>query len=171
MKRIVTNALKNIRRSPYQSIAAVLILTLSIFVTQIFFLLSFTSQLVLQYFETRPQVTAFFTDDVSEEIILSLKQQFEAQSYVNEIVYVSKEEALKIYREQNSDDPLLLEMVTADILPASLEVSATTVDDLPIIAQELEKTSGVEEVAYQTDVVDALKKWTSGIRIGGIAVV
>lgn len=171
MKRVFINALKNIRRSPYQSLAAILVLTTSIFVTQLFILLLYGSGQILQYFETRPQVTAFFTDEVSEEIILNLKKQFENQDYVNQVVYVSKEEALKIYRDQNSDDPLLLEMVTADILPASLEVSATNVDNLPTIAKELESTDGVEEVAYQTDVVDALKKWTNGIRTGGIIIV
>ena len=62
MKRVFTNALKNIRRSPYQSLAAILVLTISIFVTQIFILLLYGSHQVMQYFETRPQVTAFFTD-------------------------------------------------------------------------------------------------------------
>jgi cell division transport system permease protein len=149
----------------------VLILTISLFVTQVFVLILYTSQSVLAYFETRPQVTAFFKDEVSESVILNLKSQLENQQYVNQVAYVSKEEALKIYREQNSDDPLLLEMVTAEILPASLEVSAMTVDDLPIIAQTLEQTSGVEEVAFQTDVIDALKKWTDGIRTGGLIIV
>jgi cell division transport system permease protein len=171
MTRIFINAFKNIRRAPYQSMAAVLILTISLFVTQVFVLILYTSQSVLAYFETRPQVTAFFKDEVSESVILNLKSQLENQQYVNQVAYVSKEEALKIYREQNSDDPLLLEMVTAEILPASLEVSAMTVDDLPIIAQTLEQTSGVEEVAFQTDVIDALKKWTDGIRTGGLIIV
>ena len=171
MKRIFINAIKNIRRSPYQSIAAVLILTLSLFITQLFFLISYASGVVIGYFETRPQVTAFFKDEVNETVITNLKTQFEAQDYVSQVVYVSKEEALNIYREQNADDPLLLEMVTADILPASLEISATSIDNLDRIAQELSQTSGVEEVAFQTDVIDALKKWTRGIKFSGLILV
>jgi cell division transport system permease protein len=171
MNRIIKNALKNIRRSPYQSLAAVMVLTISIFVTQMFIVLSYSAQVVVQYFETRPQVTAFFTDEVDEDTILSIKSSLESQSYVASATYVSKEEALKIYREQNSDDPLLLEMVTSDILPASLEVSATSVDGLSQIAQDLSSTTGVEEVAFQADVVDSLKKWTTGIRVGGITLV
>jgi cell division transport system permease protein len=171
MNRILINTLKNIRRSPYQAVAAIMILTLTLFIAQLFILLSHSSQRVLEYFETKPQVTAFFKDAVIEADILALKQQLENQDYVEAVVYVSKQDALKIYQQQNADDPLLLEMVTADILPASLEVSAKTVDNLPIVRQTLENTAGVEEVIYQEDVIEALQRWTTGIRIGGVVLV
>lgn len=171
MRRVMINTYKNIRRSPYQSLAAMLVLTLTMFVAQIFSVLSFGAEKVLNYFETRPQVTAFFTDEVSEEAVLNLKAQLEAQSYVGEVVYVSKREALEIYREQNSDDPLLLEMVTADILPASLEVSATSVDQMPMIKDQLEAVVGIEEVIFHEDIIEALQKWTKGIRFSGLVVV
>jgi cell division transport system permease protein len=171
MKRILINTFKNIRRSPYQALAAILVLTLTLFVTQVFILLSLGSQEILRYFETKPQVTAFFNDDVSETDILTLKQQLESQSYITMVTYISKEEALTIYRDQNADDPLLLEMVTADILPASLEVSAINVDSLPQVRDYLQGTSGVDEVIYHEDVIDSLKRWTSGIRYSGLVIV
>jgi cell division transport system permease protein len=83
--------------------------------------------------------------------------------------FVSKEQALEIYREQNKNDPLLLEMVTADILPASLEVSATDPKDLGELASVIQGGEGIDEVVYQKDVVDSLLSWTNAIRmIGGI---
>lgn len=171
MHRVLVNTFRNIRRAPYQALAAVMVLTLTFFVAQIFIVLVYGSQIVLQYFETRPQVTAFFTDEVSESALLELKNQLMNQDYVAEVTYVSKDEALQIYREQNQDDPLLLEMVTAEILPASLEVSATSVGHLPIIKEDLMEVSGVEEVIFNQDVIDALTKWTNGLRYSGIALV
>ena len=171
MKRILINTFKNIRRSPYQAIAAILILTLTLFIAQVFILLSLGSQEILKYFETKPQVTAFFKDDINESDILALKSQLETRIYVDEVIYVSKDDAIQIYREQNADDPLLLEMVTADILPASLEVSAINVDELPQIRTDLENSVGVEEVIYHEDVISALKRWTTGIRLSGITLV
>ena len=53
-----------------------------------------------------------------------LKQQLEQQSQVASVIYISKTDALKLYQDQNKNDPLLLEMVTADILPPSLEIAA-----------------------------------------------
>ena len=82
---------------------------------------------------------------------------------------MSKEDALAIYREQNKNDPLLLEMVTADILPASLEISAKEPKYLADLVPIIKEASGVEEVVYQKDVVDALIAWTNAIRlIGGV---
>jgi cell division transport system permease protein len=147
----------------------VLILTFS--AALLFVLVSLGSQILLQYFETRPQVTAFFTDKIDETSILQVKQQLENQPYVDSVTYVSKNDALALYKEQNKDDPLLLEMVTADILPASLEVSAKSVEFLPRISDDLNKVVGIDEVVYQKDVIEALQKWTKGIRTGGMVLV
>ena len=168
MRRIIVNTYRNIRRSPYQALAAIMVLTLTSLVAYIFILFLISSQTVMQYFETRPQVSAFFKDEVKEASLLEIKGALEKQPYVAKITYVSKAEALKIYQEQNKDDPLLLEMVTAEILPASLEVSANTIDDLPKIKSYFDNTAGVDEVIYQQDIIDALKKWSNAIKVTGV---
>ena len=86
-------------------------------------------------------------------------------------VYVSKEEAFNIYKEQYKNDPLLLEMVSADILPSSLEISAKDPRDLEDLAKILNTEDGVEDVVYQKDLVESLISWTQAIRVAGIALV
>ena len=171
MKQLLKATWTHIRRSPYQALAAVLIMTLTFFIVSIFTLLAFGSQAILNYFETRPQVTAFFKDKVTLEQVNLLEAKLVDTEKVKEMKYVSKEEALAIYREQNKDDPLLLEMVTANILPASLEVSTTSIAYLGEIAEILRQESGVEEVIFQQDVVKALHRWTTNIRRIGIGLV
>lgn len=161
-------ALTHIRRTPYQALAAVTLSTITFFVVTIFTLIALGTGATLKYLESRPQVTAFFNDDASQQQVNSLRSTIESTGKSEQITYISKDDALKIYQEQNSDNPLLLEMVTADILPASLEVSATSVEDLEGIAVIMQGESSVEEVVYQKDIVDTLKKWTKGIRVSGI---
>jgi cell division transport system permease protein len=168
---VLRNAGKNIRRSPYQSIAATLLLIVTLFVAQVFFLVAYGFNEILGYFETQPQVTAFFTNEASASAILAVKQELEQQTFVESVRYVSKEEALGIYREQNKEDPLLLEMVSAEILPASLEVSARSIDALPLIRQRISESPNIEEVAYQQDVVEKLEKWSRAIQLIGLSVV
>lgn len=169
MKQLLKTTWTHIRRTPYQSLAAVLIMTLTFFVITAFTLLAAGSQAILSYFETRPQVTAFFEDQVTPAQVDMLKAKLAETNKIKEIKYISKEEALAIYREQNKDDPLLLEMVTANILPASLEVSTTNITYLGEIAEILRQEPGVEEVIFQQDVVEALHKWTTNIRrIGAV---
>lgn len=161
-------ALKHIRRSPYQAIAAVSVMALTFFVAALVFLLGMGSATILKYFESRPQITAFFTDDKTEKDVEDLKNKLNTTGKVASTRFISKEEALQIYKEQNKKDPILLEMVTADILPASIEVSAIDAKDLSALAQILEKESGVEDVVYQKDVVESLISWTNAIRTIGL---
>jgi len=171
MKQHFRTAWKHTRRSPYQSLAAVLIMFLTFFIATIFTLAAGGSQIVLRYFESRPQVTAFFKDEISTQQIDMLKAKLVQTEKVEETKFISKEEALAIYREQNKDEPLLLEMVTANILPASLEVSIKNITDIDQVAGIMKNDSIVEEVVFQEDVVEALYRWTGSIRKIGIGLI
>ena len=130
------------RRTPYQALAASLVMTLTLFIASVFALVTLGSERMLRYFETRPQVTAFFVDTATQEQVQNLSQVVINSGLTAEVKFVSKEEALAIYREQNKDDPLLLEMVTAEILPASLEVSAAKVENLAPLAELMQRAEG-----------------------------
>lgn len=157
----------HIRRSPNQAFAATLTMFLTFLVSGVFFLASVTSVSILGFFEGKPQITVFFTPKAGQAEADALKKKLEASGKVASTRFVSKDEALAIYREQNKNDPLLLEMVTADILPASLEVSATDPQFLSQLAPVIQGSEGVDEVVYQRDVVESLLSWTNAIRIAG----
>jgi cell division transport system permease protein len=160
---------KHIRRSPYQSLAAVITMFLTFLLGGFVVLTTSASAFVLQYFESKPQITVFFSDKAGKPEIDALQKTLEETKMTASITYVSKEQALEIYREQNKKDPLLLEMVTADILPASLEISAINPNNLKDLEPIIRKSETVEDVVYQKDVVDSLIAWTNAIRlIGGL---
>lgn len=171
MKTSFTTAWNHIRRSPYQALAAILTMFLTFFVISLVVLLAGGSQRIMRYFETRPQVTAFFKEGTKPEEIDSLRALVSQTGKTDKIRYVSKEEALEIYREQNKKDPLLLEMVTANILPASLEIATKEIGSLQEIATVLRQEPQVEEVVFQEDVVAVLKVWTTTIRRIGIGLI
>jgi cell division transport system permease protein len=131
--------LKHIRRSPYQSFAAIFMTSITFYIVSVFALVVIGAHSMLAFFESRPQVTAFFKDDTTSTQVDALKSSINQTVAVEAMQYLSKEDALAIYRNQNTDNPLLLEMVTADILPASLEVSAKNVDDLESVASLMQK--------------------------------
>lgn len=159
----------HIRRSPYQAFAAVFIMAQTFFVLTFFAFLIFASSRIIAYFESVPQVTAFFKEEAKQEDIDVLQQQVKETGKIAKLEFVSKQEALKIYREQNKDDPLLLELVTADILPAAVKVSAIKIDDLGLLSDMLNNSPLVDRVIFQKDVVQNLAAWTSALRRIGIA--
>ena len=66
MKYLKT-AWKNIRRSPYQALAAILIMSLTFLAISFFAFLLYGSSTIITYFESKPQVTAFFRNEASQD--------------------------------------------------------------------------------------------------------
>ncbi|OGE15844.1 hypothetical protein A3F00_04705 [Candidatus Daviesbacteria bacterium RIFCSPHIGHO2_12_FULL_37_11] len=171
MSRTFGFAKRNIRRSPFQAIAASMVMFLTFFALLVFMLLATGSQMILKYYESKPQVIAFFKDGTTQADVTAIQNALSRETKVVGIKFVSKEDALKIYKERNKNDPALLELVTANILPSSLEISTQTPQDLPSIAEILKQEPVIEEVIVPEDVVATLTSATKVIRIVGSAVV
>lgn len=162
---------RHIRRSPYQALAAVITLTVSFWVAAMFVMVAAGAQTVIKFFESKPQVTAFFTEEPKQTELDKLMEKLKQAASISKVSFVSQEQALKIYQELNKDQPLLLEMVTANILPASLEVSTVHPEDLTKINEVLRSESNVEEVVYQQEIIEELIKWTRSLRTAGLVLV
>jgi len=160
MKDIITS----IKRTPYQTMTAFLVLFFTLFLSLVLFVsLSFLHGM-LSYLETRPQVTAYFQTKTPETDIFKIRDELSASGKVLSIKYISQTEAFNIYKQMNKDNPLLLEMVTSDILPASLEIYAKKPIYLPQLAEYLKKQGGIDEVQYQKDIVNRLLTLTNILR-------
>jgi cell division transport system permease protein len=161
--------LKSIRRTPYQSLSAFLTLFFSLFLSAVIFIsLAFLYGL-LAYIETRPQVTVYFQTNVEENKIFKIREDLNNSGKVASVKYISQKEAFEIYKKLNKDNPLLLEMISSDILPASLEIYAKKPIFLPEIAEYLKKQPGVDEVQFQKDIVDRLLTLTNILRTAAIS--
>lgn len=155
---------KSIRRTPYQSLGSFSILLFTLFLFLFFFNLTSFFHSMLAYVETRPQVIVYFNGNVKEETILKMKGDLEKSGRTSAVSYVSQKEALQIYRDLNKDNPLLVEMVSEQILPASLEVYAKKPEYLASIAREFQDLDVVDEVNYQEVIVEKLVMLTSILR-------
>jgi len=146
-------------------------MTLTFFTITIFAVLTILSVRMISYFESRPQLTVFFKDTATMDDITGLKSHLESTGKTSSVTYVSKEQALKIYKQQNKDDPILLDLVTADVLPASLEIQSARAEDLKDLASVVKSSSQVEEVIFQKDIVDTLSSWRKSLRGIGVVII
>lgn len=173
-------AWRHIRRVPYQALAAVFIMAITFFVATILAMLTYASSRTLNYFETRPQIIAFLKDDATPDQISGLERDLSNDQRVKNIKYVSKEQALGIYKEATSDNPLLSEFVSPKIFPSSLEFSVTDLSFTEQVIKEVKDNSIIDEVVFTASlgkgkdvgqVIENLKTITKYIRIGGISIV
>jgi len=169
-----------IRRSPFQAISALFVLTLTFFVATIISVLVYSSSKLIEYFETRPQVIAFITQNATDTDISDLQHKLSVNTHIQNIKYVSKEEALSIYKKATSNNPLLGQLVSPSIFPASLEFSVTDLNFAQEIIDLTKQEKIVDSIGFTAalggesslkDVVARLKTITSYVRIGGIILV
>ena len=71
--------------------------------------------------------TILFSEDATEAEIEGLAEELRKQKEIKTVKVISQEEALKIYQEENKEDPLLLGYLTKEIFPVTMEVYTQTV--------------------------------------------
>ena len=169
-----------IRRSPFQALAASFVLTLTFFVMTLVSVLVYSSSKLITYFEARPQVIAFLKSDAKDTEVADLQHSLSTDPHIKDIKYVSKEEALSIYKKATSDNPLLGQLVDPSIFPASLEFSVTDLSFAQSIIDNVKGEKIVDSVGFTAalggetslnDVVGRLKTVTTYVRVGGIVFV
>ncbi len=167
----LSTALTTIRRTPYQSLSLVITLIISLFVGYCLSFVLLGADIILKDLETKPQIIAFFELGTEQTVIDQLEKDLTENSSVKSVTVITQEEALKIYQEENQDDPLLMELVTAAILPASIEVQANTLAELQSLQTQLTAAEGVEDVVFPEAFIAEISKWMSALRSAGLVAV
>lgn len=180
MKRPIKTGFTYVRRAPYQAISVVLVMAVTFFVSTMIGLLVYGSTKLLVYFETRPQIIAFLKTDVSDGQIGTLTEIYKNDSRVRELKLVSKEDAFALYKNATASNPLLGELVSPSIFPASLELSVNDLSYADSLVSELKGKDGVESVGFTasvggqdqlSSVINRLKNITKSVRIAGVGAV
>jgi len=180
MKQHLKTSAVYIRRAPFQAMAAISVLAVTFFVSTLIAVLAYSSDQVIRYFETRPQIIAFMKEDAQDSAIKSLQSRLLADERVKSVNYVTKEDALSIYKDATSDNPLLGELVSPSIFPASLEFSVVNLEFAEGVIDEIKGEDIVDSVTFTAslggesslgDVIQRLKTISLYIRVGGLVAV
>ncbi len=159
------NIFLSFKRTPYQTFAIILILFFSLFlISNILIFFSFLNSF-LNYIETKPQVTIYFKPNTSEDYISKIKNQLIQTGKITNIIYINQKKAFEIYKKLNQDNPLLLEMVSPETMPPSLEIYTKKPEYLEEIAQGFKNKENIDEVQYQANIINKLLKINQTLRI------
>jgi len=168
----VWNMLKNyIQKERLMTVSNLLVMWVTFLLLGIFIEVIVLSQTMLKYLEDQAQITVFFKDEFGEDKIIAFKDSLLSDERISEVTYISKEEALKIFKDINQDQPVLLESISASVLPASLEIKTKKIADLEGLTNELQTKEGVEEVRFYKDVIQKFKSVSNTVYIVGFVLV
>lgn len=164
----MNNFLLSLKRTPYQTLANILVLFFSLFLISVILIFSSFLNGFLNYVESKPQVTVYFKLNTSEDYIAKIKEEINQMGKAVNIVYIDQKQAFEIYKNLNKDNPLLLEMVSPETMPASLEIYPKKPEYLKEIADSFKNKDNIDEVQYQKDIIEKLLNINKILRIGSL---
>lgn len=171
LKRIVKSGMISFKRNGWLSAATIMIMSLVLFVLGLLVMTSALAQTVLSSLESKIDISIYFVPEAQEDDILAVKQEVETLPDVAEVTYISKQDALAIFREKHKNNALIAEAL-AEIgenpLTASLNIRAVNPADYSKISEFLAAKNYpiVEKINYFENqlIIEQLNSVFSAVR-------
>jgi cell division transport system permease protein len=130
-----------------------------------------------QIYLDKVEVEIFLTDDISTSdpacqtsICSTLRSDLERADGVVSVRYVSRSDALEIYKRAFQNSPELVELVRPEALPASFKVKLNDPEQFGAIHDAFNLYAGVESIRNQQELVERLFTILGGLRNGAFAI-
>lgn len=141
-KRVIKNAFINFWRNGLVSLATMLVMMLAIFMAGSLFLFQVLLKSTLTEVEKKVNISVYFKTDAAESDTARLRDLVENLPQVRVVEYMSREEALRIFKERHRDNSLIasaLDELDSNPLGANLRVQATNPSEYEGISRFLEE--------------------------------
>jgi len=126
-KRIIKSGFSNFTRNTFVSLAAVLIMVITLFVIGSVIFMGQILNASLSEIRNKVDVNVYFTTEASEVDILALQDEIESLPEVKSVTYKSREEVLQEFRDRHSGDESILrslDELSENPLGATLAIKA-----------------------------------------------
>ena len=123
-------------RNAWLSTAATVVMTVTLMIIVSSFVTTSALSSTIKTITDKLDVSVYLSDSVTPAQLAALEAKLRATPNVAQVVYTSKTEALTAYKQENANNPSLLQAAieTGNPLPASLEIKAKDPNHLDTIA-------------------------------------
>jgi len=140
------------RRNFLMGFTAITTVAITLFIVGFFTVLVFDIQSILSSVKGQVELTVYMLDDISPELKDYIETEVNSWEETGEVKYISKEQALERFKEQNEGSDILKE-IQGNPLPASFEITLNDPEKVEIVALRfLDKDGnyieGIEDVVY-----------------------
>lgn len=170
ISRIIKLGLTNFWRNRWLSLASTLIMTLTLLIITLFVMMTIVIGKTTDRIRAKIDVSVYFKDSATTQEISNLQQQIAARPDVKEVRYISKEEALEIWNQEQKNQRIK-ELVTPEEnpLPRSLTIKTNDPANLQQIVDfvsQVQFSSIIHKISYEDNkqIIDKLLAITSFVK-------
>lgn len=169
---LLGEAFKSILRNGWMSIASIAVVAITLFILGTFMVLNYNVSLFTEDIKDQVQIVLYIDDETGEEQRTELQQMLVTHEQLEEVRFVSKEEAFERLKSQLGERSYLLEGYENEVdnpLRDSYELRTVIPEEVPEVGREIEGYPAVEYVDYGSGVVEPLFQFTGVVRWVGVA--
>jgi len=178
IKRIFATGWTNFKRNSYLSFSAVGVMSIALILLVSLIGINLLSDKTIASLQEKVDVSVYFKLDANEEQIGALRSETESLAEVKSVEYISREQALEMFKERHKDDLLIQESLGEledNPLQASLNVKAMEASQFSNIVKSIEgsKFSGtIDSINFfeNEDVISRIQAFATNIRNWGVLI-
>jgi len=172
IRRAFKNTFKQIKRSGWLAVASVFVMTLAFFISSIFIMIAYTSNLFLKSIENKPHIYVFFKSGTPEEEIIKKRDEWAGLQEVSKVEYTSETQALDEFKSvQERVNPDIAETIRSNVLPPSLGIRLYSISDadniITKVTQEQEANANIFAIRFSRETIDTISTLFYWLRLGG----
>lgn len=177
--RVIKSGFTGFWRSGWLSLATIFMLVLTLFTLTGLGLLVRSADYLLATLQDKVDISVYLHPAVEEARILRIKEQLVLLPEVKDVEYVSRDEALRRFREKHKENEVIIQSLDElgeNPLEASLNIRAHEAAQFDAIAAFLDNQAyknDIDKVNYSQnrDAIQKLASITRAVRRGGMIVV
>jgi cell division transport system permease protein len=162
--RVITTGVVNFFRNATLAIAAIAVMVVTLTIILLSVLVNTTLTSTINQITDRIDISVYLKDDLSQDEKNKIVKEIEGLPNVQQTDFLSKDDALKRYQEENADNPELLAAIsqTDNPLPATIRIKPVDLNRVNEIQAYLERPNIAElqsdEPSYSGDRKEAIDK-------------
>ncbi|HWL66228.1 MAG TPA: permease-like cell division protein FtsX, partial [Actinomycetota bacterium] len=160
----VSETVTNLRRNLLMTIAAISTVAISLLLLGGVQILGIVVRNVTSTIESKVEISTYLRDNATQGEIQELTAQLSQMPEVEDVIYISKEEAFEEFKATYESQPEIWETLPRDALPASLRVKLLDPDDTEEVAARIEGAPGVSDVRFGGEVIKRLLRVNALLR-------
>lgn len=168
IKEVYTSFKRNI----WMTLASIFTVVLSLFILGFFSIVILNLNKMADTLESQVQISVYLKDDLSQEEIDETKETLSKIEGLQDIKFITREEAMENFKERLGDQQFLLDALDdTNPLPDSFSLTVTSPQQVKTIADTAAALDSVESASYSQDIINHLFNLTHLIRLIGIALI